>query len=229
MNLKDKVIVITGSSKGLGKALAKIFVDEGAKVVISARQESGLAETAQELGVVGIPADVTQEDDLKNLAEKTIAQLGGIDIWINNAGVWLPHMDIEEYDMERVKKMFDVNVFGLMNGCRVALRAMRPVKQGTIVNICSTSGLSARPKAAAYSGSKWAVNGISKAVTGEGQEHGISVVTVFPGGIKTNLFDEVIPDDIQDFMEPSHVAGIIVSNLKLENPEAELVIKRPGK
>lgn len=229
MELKDKVVVITGGSKGLGKALAQIFVEEGSHVVITAREESGLIETATELGVTAISADVTSEEKLKNLAQKTIAQYGQIDIWINNAGIWLPHDYVENFDMDRVKKMFDVNVFGLMNGCRVALRTMKSNNAGMIVNICSTSGMSGRPKSSAYAASKWAVNGFSKSLAEETKEYGVSVVTVFPGGIKTNLFDEVKPKDIEDFMEPSYVADLIVSNLKAEHPESELVIKRPGK
>lgn len=229
MNLQDKVVVITGSTKGLGKALAVLCISEGARVVISARDTLEVEQTALELGAIGIVADVTQEADLKHLVEQTVQQFGTIDIWINNAGVWLPHCYIEENDMERVKKMFDVNVFGLMKACSAALVYMKPRKQGTIVNICSTSGMSARPKASAYAGSKWAVNGISQAVREESKEFGISVVTVFPGGIKTNLFDEVKPEDIDDFMEPSYVAEKILANLKLESPESEVVIKRPGK
>src|ERR1035437_1095471 len=150
MNLKDKVVVITGSSKGFGKALAEIFLSEGSKVVISSTDEKELEDTAKEIGAYGICADVTKEEDMTRLVDETIKQFGSIDIWINNAGLWNPHAFAEDLDMAEVRKMFDVNVIGLMNGSRVALRYMKEKSAGTILNVISDSALAGKPMSSAY-------------------------------------------------------------------------------
>ena len=135
MNLKDKVIVITGSSKGFGKALAVAFIKEESKVVISSNNEKEVQDTANEIGALGVYADVTKEEDLTNLANEAIKKYGGIDIWINNAGLWMGNDFAENFDMDKVRKMFDVNVIGTMNGSRVALRYMKEKGIGTIINV----------------------------------------------------------------------------------------------
>ena len=226
MELKGKVIVITGSTSGLGLALAKAFMNESETVVISSYHQEHVDTVAKELGVTGIIADVTLETDMENLANETIAKHGRIDLWINNAGIWIPEGIIEDANMERVKKMFDVNVFGVMNGSRTALKQMRTQKNGTILNIISTAALSGRAKHAAYSSSKWAVNGFTKGIREEVREDGIYVLSVFPGGMKTKFFDEAPPANYGEFFEPEYVAEQIVANLKSEHPEEEIVIKR---
>src|SRR3989344_1590571 len=135
MNLKDKVIVITGATKGFGKTLAEAFIGEGSQVVICSTNQTDVEAVAKEIGAFGVCADVTKEEDLTRLADETIKQFGGIDIWINNAGLWIPHAFVEDFDMIKVKKMFDVNVIGPINGSRVALRLMKEKGSGTIINV----------------------------------------------------------------------------------------------
>lgn len=227
MELKEKVIVITGGSRGFGKALAEGFLKEGAQVVISSRSPEELSKTAQEIGAVGIPADITLENEVTNLAEEVIKKFGHVDVWVNNAGVWLPERKIEDLDMPRVKELFNVNVFGLMNASRVALRVFKKQNGGVILNTISSSALAGRAMISAYSTSKWASNGFTKALREESRENNISVLSIFPGGMKTALFDEEPPENINDFLDPYDVAAKVIANLKLEKPEEELVIKRP--
>src|SRR3989344_3229587 len=144
MVLKDKVVVITGGSKGCGKALAEAFIREGAKVSICSPNKKELSKTAEEIGALGIVADVRDESEMKALATKTIEKYDAINIWVNNAGIWLPHKNAEDFDMDEVKEMFDINVFGLMNGSRVALRYMKEKGDGTIINIISAAALDGR-------------------------------------------------------------------------------------
>jgi uncharacterized protein len=225
MNLKDKVVVITGGSKGFGKALAKAFLSEGSKVVINSRTREELKDVVDNMGVLGICADVTNEDELTYLLEETVKELGSVDIWINNAGMWMGDDFAENFDMDKVKKMFDVNVIGTMNGTRVALRLMKEKNNGVIINILSTAALAGRPTLSTYCSSKWAVNGFTKSVREE--NHDVLIFSVYPGGMKTDLFGDTKPDDWDKFMEPEYVAGKVIDNLKKESPEEELVIQRP--
>ena len=133
MNLGEKVVVITGASKGLGAELTKLLTKEGAQLVIGARSEKELKQTAEATGATSIKTNVTNERDVEALADLAVKKFGKIDIWINNAGVRIPHKDIEENDMTRVKEMFEINVFGSMHGARAALKQMKKQRSGTII------------------------------------------------------------------------------------------------
>jgi glucose 1-dehydrogenase len=225
MNLKEKVVVITGSSKGLGKALAKAFLNEGSKVVINSRDRSELKEAVEEMGVLGICADVTNEDELTYLLEETVKELGNVDIWINNAGIWIPKTSVEKLNMLLVQKMFDVNVIGTINGCRVALRFMKKKGSGTIVNIISDSALKlSKVSASVYSASKCAISGFTKSVREENSN--IPMLSIYPGAMKTEIFGKNKPENYKDFMDPEYVARKVIDNLKKESPEIELVIQK---
>jgi short-subunit dehydrogenase len=224
MNLKEKIVVITGSTLGFGKELAILFKNEGARVVINSNKEDEVNKVSGEMGVLGICADVSKEEELNALLNKVIENYGGIDIWINNAGLWIPHSFAEDTDMEKVRKMFEVNVFGLMNGSRVALRKMKEKGSGMIINIISDSALAPRPMSSMYSASKWAVNGFTKSIRDENDK--LKVLSIFPGPMKTEIFGDKKPDNFDDFMEVEYVAEKIISNLKNELPEDELIIQK---
>lgn len=226
MNVQGKVVAITGGTRGFGFCLAKVFKEEGAVVAISASDEKGVLVATKELDVFGMVADVTKESDLQSFADAVVAKFGRIDIWINNAGVWLPECSATELDMSRVKKMFDINVFGLMHGSRVATNALKGTA-GVILNVISTSALSGRSRITGYSASKWAANGFTKGLREELKGSSIKVFSVFPGGMKTTLFDEARPVLFDKMLDPLEVAQKVVANIKSDNPEEELVIKRP--
>lgn len=223
MELKNKTVIITGGTKGLGKAMAVAFKNEGANVVVCARDEDGFENLAKG-GIVAIKADVTKENELQNLLAVTKEKFGQVDIWINNAGIWLSHAFAEDFDMEKVNKMFEVNTIGTINGSRVALRLMKQNENGTIVNIISDSALVGKPMSSTYSASKWAVNGFTKSIREENKN--ISIISIYPGPIKTDIFGENKPEKFDTFMEPDYVASVIVENLKKEKPEEELIIQR---
>jgi len=222
MELKNKNVVITGGTRGLGKSLALAFVREGSNVVVCAKDEEGLNNLPE--NILGIKADVTIENDLANLADFAVKKFGGIDIWINNAGIWMPHEFAENFDMDKVKKMFEVNVFGLMNGSRVALRFMKKINSGMIINIISDSALASRPTSSMYCASKWAASGFTKSIRDENKN--FSVLAVYPGGFKTDIFGENKPDNFDDFMEVEYVAEKIVENLKSEDFNEELIVQK---
>lgn len=224
MNLKEKNVVITGSTKGFGRELAILFKNEGARVVINSNNKEEVERVSKEMGVLGVCADVTKEEELTHLINEAKERFGQIDVWINNAGLWIPHSTAEEADMESVRKMFEVNVFGLINGSRVALRKMKENGSGVIVNIISDSALDSRPMSSMYCASKWAVHGFTKSIRDE--NNNIKVFSVFPGPMKTEIFGDKKPDNFDDFMEVKNVAEKVIENLKKETPEEELVIQK---
>ncbi len=142
MNHSNKVIAITGGTKGLGKAMSEILIAKGAKVSTCSRANY----------------DVTDEKVLTSFAEK----IGHIDIWINNAGVWLPPEPIENLDMEKARNLININLFGTINGTRVAVRQMKKQGSGTIVNIISTTAFDGMngSSGAMYVATKYALRGL---------------------------------------------------------------------
>ena len=227
--MENKIVVITGASRGLGKCIAQAFIAKKATVTISARDSSRILEnTAKEIGATAIVADVTKEADLVSLAQQVFAKFGKIDVWVNNAGVWFPSGPLEQADMIKAHEVFEVNVFGMIYGMRAALTCMNKQQSGTIVNIVSTAALYPRPNSAIYSSSKHALKGVTDAVREETKDRGISVIGIYPGGIKTDLFKGDKPREYDQFLEPEYVAEKIVENLSKVQPETELILKRPG-
>ena len=227
MKLQDKVVVITGAGRGLGKSLATKLAKENTKLVISAETEEQIKTLAKEINCLAIQADVSTENDVQNLADQVVKQFGAIDIWINNAGIWIPHGPVESLDTKRLVKMFKVNVFGLIYGSKSALTQMRKQSSGVILNIISTSALSGRPNSSAYCASKFAASGFTKSLQEETKSSDIQAIAAYPGGMKTNLFDEAKPKDYDAYMSPDYVADILIDNLKSDKPQEEIIIKRP--
>jgi len=226
MIIEDKVVVITGASRGLGRALAFAFTKESARLVLSSRSGDELEKMRRELKAEFFPADVTKENEINELADFAVQKFGRIDIWINNAGIWIPHTPIEKMDLKRVHDMIEVNLFGTIYGSKAALIQMKKQQAGTIMNILSTSALQGRPGSSGYCASKYAAVGFTKSLRLEVQPDNIKALAIYPGGMKTGLFDEQKPADYDKHMEPEAVAETIIGNLKKENPEEELIIRR---
>ncbi len=225
MTIKDKVVVITGASRGLGKALAALFANEGAKLVLSSRPGKELEKAGRELGVETFPADVTKEDEIVKLADFALEKFGRIDIWINNAGIWMPHALIEEMDWKKVHELVEVNLFGTVYGSKAALIQMKKQQTGVIINIISVSALEGRPGSSGYCASKYAAVGFTKSLRLEVKQDNIKVLAIYPDKMKTNLFDEKKPENYGGFMSPEFVAENLLKNLKKDSPEEELIIR----
>ena len=224
--MNKEVVVITGGTKGLGRALAEQCVAKGCRVIICAREKDEVEAVAREIGTTPFVADVTKEADVKALADFAVATFGQIDIWINNAGVWIPHAPVEQLDIERVRHMFEVNVFGVMSGSHYALLQMRKQEKGIIININSISGLVGHATSSGYAASKWAARGFSESLRAECKGSAISVINVYPNYMKTDLFNEKKPEDLESYMPPESVAQKIIENLEQENPQEELIIRQ---
>jgi NAD(P)-dependent dehydrogenase (short-subunit alcohol dehydrogenase family) len=226
MELRDKVIVITGGSKGFGKALACLFISEGAHVVISDNDKEALDKTSRDLLIDKFVADVTFAEDVKKLGEYAFKKYGVIDIWVNNAGIQIAPSPIEDADVKKVKQLFDVNLFGYLYGCQTALSYMKKQGHGVIININSTAGLEGKPEITAYSASKFAIKGLTESIRKEVKDLAVKIYGVFPGGMQTELYKDKYPSDFKDYMEVNDVVQKIIKNLKSKNPKIDLVIKR---
>jgi len=223
MNLTNKTVIITGGTKGLGKALALSFKEKGVNVVICAKDKNGFKNLPE--GILGIKADVTKEKDLQNLLNKTLRKFRQLDVWINNAGIWLPHLSMEKTDWKRAHKIMEVNFFGIVYGSKIALTQMRKQNYGIIINILSIRSLDPRAGESAYTASKFAAKGFTDSIRKEINNENIKLLSVYPGKIQTNLFNEAKPQNYEQFMTPKSVAEKIIENLIKKTPEKHLVIK----
>lgn len=172
-------------------------------------------------------ADVSKSEQLDRVARITVEKFGRLDLWVNNAGIRIPQMPVAETDVDRVHRMMEVNFFGVFNGCRAALTYMRSQQNGTIVNILSSAALAPKPHSAGYAASKAAAASLTQSLRQEVGTDGIRVIGVYPGGMKTRLFDEQVPPDYHRHMGPSYVAEIIIENLQQDEPIDEQVILNP--
>lgn len=185
--LDGKVAIVTGGGSGIGKGIAKAFVDEGCSVVIAARNGDGLKAAAEELAgdagvVVAIPTDVTDEDQMVNLFAKTMERFGRLDILVSNAGAF-DGAPIEDLTMEQWQRVLQVNVTGPFLGAREAFRIMKKQGGGRIINIGSISAQRPRHSSSPYSTSKYAVTGLTHSLALEGRDHGIAVSVLHPGNV----------------------------------------------
>jgi NAD(P)-dependent dehydrogenase (short-subunit alcohol dehydrogenase family) len=191
--LKDRVVVLTGASSGIGRATALACAEQGATLVCVARNEDALADVVGQCNEYGgrtsaAAIDVTDADAMDDVARDTAGRHGRIDAWINNAGVHL-FGPIEEVPVHLWHRVIEVNVFGTYHGIRAALPWMREQGHGTIVNVSSVLGKLGAPQQSAYVASKHAVRAVSDCTRQEVRDiPGIQVCTVLPGPIDTPLF-----------------------------------------
>lgn len=190
MKLQGKVALITGASMGIGEAIAKRFLAEGAHLVLCSRDLERTQAAAARLGAgdnaLCVACDVSRRDQVEALARAAVDRFGRIDIWVNNAGFGL-NDSVEKTDMTQLRNMFDTNFFGMMECMQVAIPIMRRQGGGDIVNISSVSGHIATPYMGGYAATKHAMQAIGMAARMELKRHNVNVVTVCPGYIATDF------------------------------------------
>jgi len=225
MNLQEKVCVITGAAKGLGRQLAEECQKRGARVVIGDLSGDELDATIHQLDICGTDCDVTEEKEVASLAQKALDQYGHIDVWINNAGIWMPYTPAVELDFARARALMEVNFFGLAHGTIEALKHLTNNEGGgAIVNMVSVRGLEGKSLAAGYSASKFAAEGFTQAVRSEYADRNIDVIGIYPYRMKTELFGDNKHSDYGTSMEPAEVAKIVIDNLTDTKPSQHLEI-----
>ncbi|HEY6271076.1 MAG TPA: SDR family oxidoreductase [Terriglobales bacterium] len=207
MQLQDKVAVVTGASMGIGEAVAKLFLQEGAKLVLCSRSLARTKAAADRLGAgdraLSLACDVSRRDQVEALAEAALGRFQRIDIWVNNAGFGL-NDSVEKTDMVQLRQMFDTNFFGMMECMQVAIPIMRRQGGGDIVNISSVSGHISTPYMGGYGATKHAMQAIGMAARQELKGHNINVVTVCPGYIATDF-----SKNMSKGSQPQRVGGAV--------------------
>jgi 3-oxoacyl-[acyl-carrier protein] reductase len=178
--------LVTGGSQGIGAAVVDAARAAGHQVVFTGRNERLIAQVAERSGAHGIRADVSQPEDNTRTVRESGERMGGIDVLVNNAG-YAYRAEIGTLDLAAMKRMFDTNVFGLVDITNRVVPAMKAQGFGDIINIASTSGMKGAAGGTSYGGSKWAVRGISQCWQAELRPHGIRVVCVCPSEVQTGF------------------------------------------
>jgi len=227
--MKNKLVIVTGASSGIGKACALAFAKKGANLVLAARSADKLNEISREISLLGVevlcvPTDVSNEADCKILMEKTLDKFGKIDVLVNNAGISM-RAAFADLDLQVLKKVMDVNFWGAVYCTRYAIKSILQNK-GSVVGVSSIAGYKGLPGRTGYSSSKFAMHGFLEALRIENLKKDLHVLLACPGFTASNIRNSALaadgssqgetPRDEQKMMQPEEVAVAIV----------EAVIKR---
>jgi len=211
LDISGKVAVITGASMGIGEAIAKLFAERGASVVILSR-DAGRAEAAR--GRIGysestlaLACDVRNREEIDRVVALTLQRFGRIDIWVNNAGHGL-FDSVAQVDMTACRETFETNFFGALAAMQASAAVMKQQGSGTIVNISSVAGHIPLPFHAIYSATKFALNALGKAARIELKNTGINVLTVCPGYVRTDFGSNALRGKELKRVRPQSVRGI---------------------
>ena len=177
--MSGRRFLVTGGTQGIGTAMVERARKAGHDVVFTGRSEARVQEIASKTGAFGLTADVSRSEDNARTVETCRERMGGVDVLVNNAG-YATRGAIGSLDMDGMRRLFDVNVFGLVDLTNRVVPLMKEQQEGDIFNIASTSGMKGGANATAYAGSKWAVRGISQVWQAELRPDGIRVVCIVP-------------------------------------------------
>ena len=191
MNYTNKVVLITGGSKGIGKGCVQSFVAAGANVVFCARNASEGESVARELNATFVQCDVSDTNEIRSLVDTTIAKHGRLDCLINNAGWHPPHKPIDDFSIEEFRDLLNLNLVSIFAACKFALPHLRQTK-GNIINLSSLVAIMGQIHATAYVPTKGAITSFTKALAIDEAEHGVRVNSVSPGNVYTPLWQEAI-------------------------------------
>lgn len=233
---RGKTVVVTGASRGIGRATALKFAEEGAQVAVLARSPDALTELCDEVHrlsagrCLAVPTDVASEDEVQAAVERVLAELGPVDVLVNNAGIFA-HRPFAETTCEDFLRLFRTNTLGAFLLCRLIVPGMIERGRGRIINIASTAARKGYKHQSAYCASKHALMGLSKALALELRGTGVSVHVINPGGVNTDLVRQARTDvNFSEYMAPEEVADVVLFVAAMEGLAAldEVVIRRTG-
>ena len=218
----NKVILISGGSDGLGKTIAE-GLSRKHKVVILSPSEQKLKKVAKEIGCDYVVADVSDYRSLVKAVSEVVNRYKRIYCLVNNAGLWIEG-ELDNNDPEEIRKVIEVNNLGVVFFSKAVVPQMKKQKQGLIININSQGGFYAKPERSVYSAAKWGITGFTKSLQGELAKYGIAVTGIYPGKMKTQMFEKMgIKKDMVDGLDTKEVARLVEflleTNSKVVFPE----------
>lgn len=210
MTLEDEVILVTGASRGLGKSMVERFSEEGARVVLTARDEARMEEIAADLPTASlvVPADARDADDVEGAVEEAIEEFGRVDTLVNNAGVSILGMQddrkfIQDVTEEEYDTVLEVNLKGVFLFTREVLPHMYDQGRGNVINISSGLGRNAIAGAGCYVASKWGLEGFTRVTALEGEGRGVNANALDPGGrVNTDIWAHLPQEERQEILQP---------------------------
>lgn len=220
MNLAEKVVVVTGGTKGIGRAVAESLLKAKASVFICARNKAELKRALKELSAVGNVdgevCDVQSEEQIEAMFAKCVRIFGGVDILVNNAGIGIIGKTVEEMSSADFEQTIKTNLFGVFYACHHAIPLIKRRGGGYIINISSLAGQNAHPKMAAYNASKFALNGFTEALMQEVRQDNIKVSLICPGSVNTYFGDKKPNDEKAWQLQPEDIAQVVVNLLNMD-------------
>lgn len=229
MELAGKVVVVTGASMGIGEAIAKAFVDQGASVVMlsrdAVRSEAARGRIGHPENTVALSCDVRHSEEIDRVLALTLHHFKRIDVWVNNAGHGLLD-SVAEADSQAYHELFETNLFGALAAIQAVIPVMRQQGGGAIINISSVAGHIPLPFHATYSASKFALNAIGKAAGVELKKDGIHVLTVCPGYVRTGFSENAVRGANLKWVRPASVRGITAERVARATLQGYLKKKR---
>ncbi len=211
IELSGKVVVVTGASMGIGEAIAKIFADGGASLVLLSRDGERAESARMRIGcaerTLALACDVRNREEIDRVVGLTLHHFQRIDVWINNAGHGILDA-VANVDMAACRETFETNFFGALEAMQAVIPAMKQQSSGTIINVSSVAGHIPLPFHAVYSATKFAMNAIGKGARIELKSCGINVMTVCPGYVRTAFGANAIKGEEQKQVRPARIRGI---------------------
>jgi 3-oxoacyl-[acyl-carrier protein] reductase len=219
MNLHGRSAIVTGGTRGIGRAIAEALVIEGVSVCISARHQSEIDSSVTELKkfgkgrVAGFICDVRDHEQVKAMVAHAVNEFGALDILINNAGIGM-FETVELMPAENFRAILETNLFGVFYCCHEAIPHLKQRGGGYIINISSLAGANPHPRMAAYNASKFGLNGFSEALMQEVRHDNIKVSYIMPGSVNTEFGGDEVSGEKSWQLQPSDIARVVLDLLR---------------
>jgi 3-oxoacyl-[acyl-carrier protein] reductase len=219
MNISNSIFLVTGGSAGIGKATAKMLIENGGKVAITGRDKEKLNKVAKDLGAFSIQADVAIPEDVEKTYESFLKEFGRLDCLINNAGIGGGWAEITNLDMNAFHEVYNVNVFGAAMMGSKAAQLFKKQNYGNIVNIASTAALKGYANGTVYASSKFALRGMTQCWQADLRKYNVRVILINPSEVVTAFGskERVERKEVANKLRSEEIAHTIVTALKMDD------------